>query len=497
MYNFPRAPRPRIRHLTLLHSNDLHGDFLAETLDNKLVGGVSLLSGYVNKTRQECPNTLYMIAGDMFRGSLIDSEFQGISTIEIMNALGPDLVSLGNHEMDYGIAHLLFLERCCKFPIVNANIYIKTNGMRLFQSHKILKIDGMKILVIGIITEEIMGRANKDTLLGTFVNVKSAAEEIKIICNSYRHTDIDFTILLTHIGFDHDVALAQELDPALGVDIIIGGHSHTLPEEPVLINGIRIVQAGIGTDYIGRFEIDIDTEQNAISSCTWRAVPIDQEHCTRNEALEQLIYDYKKITDAKYGAVLTTLTSAATHPNRYQETTAGNLFCDIMQDMFQLDIVMLGSGSLRQPEFGPIVTAGSLLNMYSFDERLLQMRITGKELKAAMLHVLRNAPTHPEGHGEYYQLSRGCRFVYSTTEDRLTEASFQGCSIPDEAVFSVGIEGYHTDNLTSFLGLDREVIQTRFPWRTATSNIRTAAEEYLRGHVHLTPRLEGRTQILP
>ncbi|MFQ7552487.1 MAG: hypothetical protein ACLRMZ_22005 [Blautia marasmi] len=61
--------------------------------------------------RRDNPNTLYMIAGDMFRGSLIDTEFKGISTIEIMNVLGPDIVSLGNHELDYGIAHLLFLER--------------------------------------------------------------------------------------------------------------------------------------------------------------------------------------------------------------------------------------------------------------------------------------------------------------------------------------------------------------------------------------------------
>ncbi len=497
MTHFPQAPKPRIRHLTLLHSNDLHGDFLAETLDDRLVGGVSLLSGYLNQTRQECPNTLYMIAGDMFRGSLIDSEFQGISTIEIMNALGPDLVSLGNHEMDYGIAHLLFLERCCKFPIVNANIYIKTNGMRLFQSHKILEIDGMKILVMGIITEDIMDRAKKDTLLGTFVNVKSAAQEIEVICSSYKHTDIDFTILLTHIGFENDIALAKELDPALGVDIIIGGHSHTLPEEPALVNGIRIVQAGIGTDHIGRFEIDIDTELNAVSSCTWQAVPIDGAHCNRNEALEELISDYKKITDEKYGTILTTLTSAASHPSRYQETAAGNLFCDIIQDSFRLDVVMLGSGSLRQPKFGPVVTAGSLLDMYSFDEKLLQIRLTGAELKAAMLHVLRRTPEEQNGHGEYYQLSTGCRFVYSRKEDQLTEASFRGYPIPDEAVFSVGIEGYHADNMTAFLGLDPEAVQARFPWRTATSNIRAAAEEYLRGHIHLTPRLEGRTQIIP
>lgn len=78
---------------------------------------MSRLSGYVNKVRNEEKNVIYAIAGDMFRGSLIDSEYQGISKIQIMNMLAPDVVSLGNHEVDYGLAHLLFLERCASFPI--------------------------------------------------------------------------------------------------------------------------------------------------------------------------------------------------------------------------------------------------------------------------------------------------------------------------------------------------------------------------------------------
>ena len=63
----------------------------------------------------------------MFRGSIIDSEYQGLSTIEIMNMLSPDIVTIGNHETDYGIGQLLFLEKCAKFPIVNANLHIRTN----------------------------------------------------------------------------------------------------------------------------------------------------------------------------------------------------------------------------------------------------------------------------------------------------------------------------------------------------------------------------------
>ena len=85
-----------IKKLTILHSNDLHGDFLAERIDEKLISGVSMLSGYVGKVRREEKNTIYCIAGDMFRGSVIDSEFRGISTIEIMNMLSPDVVTIGN-----------------------------------------------------------------------------------------------------------------------------------------------------------------------------------------------------------------------------------------------------------------------------------------------------------------------------------------------------------------------------------------------------------------
>ena len=92
-----------LKKLTLLHSNDMHGDFIAENIDSKLVGGVSLLCGYVNKVRAEEKNVLYCIAGDMFRGSVIDSEFKGISIIEIMNLLGPDVATIGNHEVDYGL----------------------------------------------------------------------------------------------------------------------------------------------------------------------------------------------------------------------------------------------------------------------------------------------------------------------------------------------------------------------------------------------------------
>lgn len=205
----------RYKKLTLLHSNDMHGDFFEETQNDSLVGGVSLLSGYIKQTKKAEKNCLYTISGDMLQGSVIDAEFRGISTIDIMNMLNPDVVTLGNHEIDYGLAHLLFLEKLAKFPIINANLYIKPSKTRLFQPYYLKEIDGMKILFIGIITEEVLSSVISEELISTLVDVQEAAREVEKICNAYKRVDIDFTVLLTHIGYENDLKLAELLKPEL------------------------------------------------------------------------------------------------------------------------------------------------------------------------------------------------------------------------------------------------------------------------------------------
>ena len=161
------------RKFTILHSNDMHGDFLAESqgADGTLIGGLALLSGYINQVRREEKNVIYAIAGDMLQGSVIDAEFKGISTVEIMNYLSPDVVTLGNHELDYGLPHLLFLEKMANFPIVNANLYIKKYYKRLMKPYLIKEVDGLKIMFIGIITESIMAYLKREGHIGTFITL--------------------------------------------------------------------------------------------------------------------------------------------------------------------------------------------------------------------------------------------------------------------------------------------------------------------------------------
>lgn len=172
-------------HITLLHSNDMHGAFLPKDESGVATGGLSLLSGYIRKARKGRSDTAYIIAGDMFRGSVIDSEFLGLSTIDLVNILDPDVATIGNHEVDYGLAHLLFLEKCAHFPIINADLYVTLNNARLFQPYINLTVGGLRILCIGIITQEVLSSTKSEAVICTLVDIKEAVREIGVICDNY------------------------------------------------------------------------------------------------------------------------------------------------------------------------------------------------------------------------------------------------------------------------------------------------------------------------
>jgi 5'-nucleotidase len=385
------------KRFVILHSNDMHGDFLAEQGNEKMIGGLALLSGYINKVRKEEENVLYVISGDMLQGSIIDSEYKGVSTMEIMNYLCPDVVALGNHEFDYGLPHLLFLEKVANFPIVNANLYIKPYNKRLMKPYLILNKAGFDVLFTGIVTEKVIDALAKDKLIGSFVTLKEAAGEVGRICNAYKNDDIDLTICLTHIGFDSDKELARLLDPGWGVDMIIGGHSHTVLEQPEKINNILIAQAGVGTDQIGRFDILVDDDTNSIIEWKWQLIPIDSSIAEPDKRLLDYIQEYKKEVDKKYSSILCKLSGEMTHPDRTIETSLGNLFADAFKDVSGADVVLIGSGSIRTKKLGPLVTLQEFMTSFPYSDSMHRFSVKGCMLKRAFGHFMRKENRGGEG----------------------------------------------------------------------------------------------------
>jgi 5'-nucleotidase/UDP-sugar diphosphatase len=481
-----------LKRLVLLHSNDMHGDFLSKVKDEKLIGGVSMLSGYVSKVREEEESVLYTIAGDMLQGSLIDTEFKGISTMEIMNHIAPDIVCIGNHEVDYGLPHLLFLEKFAKFPIITANLYIKNQLTRLLAPSRILELDGLRVLFIGILTDAVLDSIRTDKYIGSFVDIKDASIEVGKICNAYRTTDVDLTVLLTHIGFDNDCALAALLDPEWGVDLIIGGHSHTILERPAEVNGIKIAQAGTGTVQIGRFDLEIDKESNHISSYSWTLVPIDPEHCPRDEALENLIGSYENRLGEKYGRILTHFSRRLTHPERTQETELGDLFADICAKLLGVDLMLLGSGSIRKTELGPTVTLADLYAIFPFPESILQVLMSGAQIRRAFEKIL--LPLNLTNSSEHYQVNRGVEVIYDERAAQVVSLRIHGDPIKPDALYKVGIQNYHFNSMEKFLGLKPEDVLANGKQTLLATSQTDLIEEYLMTHNNLKSKVEGRIQ---
>lgn len=487
----------KTKKFTILHSNDMHGDFLAEIRgqEGKLIGGLALLSGYINKVRKEEENVLYVIAGDMVQGSLIDSEYKGISTMEIMNFLNPDVVALGNHEFDYGLPHLLFLEKMANFPIVNANLYIKKYNKRLMQSHLILNKAGFDILFTGVITEKVMDSLNQDKLISSFVTLEEASREIEKICNAYKNNDIDLTIILTHIGFESDLELAKMINPEAGVDIIIGGHSHTVLEKPVMVNGILVVQAGVGTDQIGRFDIVVDDDTNKIVEYTWKLIPIDNNLADPDPALALFISSFQEAVDTKYNAIAGKLAVQVTHPLREIETSLGNLVSDIVAERAECDVALIGSGWIRSKALGPLITLKDLLTCFPFDDYLAKYSIHGAQLISTFNHIMR--PENRTGEGECFQVNKEVKAVYSESEKRLLSLKVNGVEVSPERKYSVCLQGYHIRNSLANLKISQdELCQNGHPKVISTSS-QDLLIEFFRNNQNIKTQLEGRLTYLP
>ncbi len=350
------------------------------------------------------------------------------------------------------------------------------------------------MLFIGILTEEVLKNTKCEGLVGTLIDIQDAADEVGKICDAYRTEDIDLTVLLTHIGIEADEKLAAALDPACGVDIIIGGHSHTRLSEPRVTAGIPIVQAAVGTDQIGRFDIMVDTDNNCMDSSTWQCIPVTEKMFPRDEALEKVVREYKDYTDQKYGRILTRFPCAYTYPKRNMETELGDLLAECMRDQLGVDLVLLGSGSIRKPSLGPLVTVRDFMEVFPFAESATRFRLTGRQLRHIVTFMLREESFADSEHNEWFQFSKGFCCEFDRGNHAVISLKMNGKEVSDEDLFTVVMQKYFFDNIGECIDFPQEEIAKNGRPVEAAAKAPNVLEEYFKDHEFL--KLGGEARLI-
>jgi 5'-nucleotidase len=346
----------------------------------------------------------------------------------------------------------------------------------------------------GIITEKVMDSINMDKLVGSFVTLEEASKEVGKICNAYKNDDIDLTILLTHIGFESDIALAKMLNPAWGVDMIIGGHSHTVLTKPEKVNGVLIAQAGVGSDQIGRFDITVDDRTNSIVDYKWKLIPINEKLARPDKELERYINSFKAEVDRKYSLIICKFARKLIHPKREEETSLGNLLADALAENAQCDVMFLGSGSVRVKEMGPMVTLKDFLACFPYDDSITRYKINGAKLKQIFTHVMR--AENRDGEGECYQVNDGVKAVYSDSKKELTSLTVKNQGVEDDQFYTIALQGYHFNQSKAYLGISNEELLESGEVKVITTSAQEVLEEYLKNNQNISREIEGRLVYL-
>lgn len=250
-------------HLVILHTNDTHSQ-IEEIRTGKGTGngGMHRRAAYFEQIRSENENVLILDAGDYNQGTPYFTVFNGDLEMELMNALGYDVVAIGNHELDNGPDELARRLSKAKFTTVCANYDFSATPLAdLVKPYTIIEKGGRKIGIFGL-TANLGSLVSKQNLKGmVYMKPYEVADKWAAYLKNEEHCDL--VIALTHIGYSaypnriSDIGLAKATE---NIDIIIGGHSHTfLKSEKIYQNrrgkDVVIVQAGAQGEYVGRFDI--------------------------------------------------------------------------------------------------------------------------------------------------------------------------------------------------------------------------------------------------
>lgn len=247
--------------LVILHTNDTHSQIEPlQDNDGSMVGGIYGRAAIIDQVRQENKNVLLVDAGDYFQGTPYFNYFKGATEIKFMNLLGYQAAALGNHEFDNGSKMLAKQLAKAKFPIVCANyLFFNKKLKNIVKKYVVIEMDGKRIGIFGLLTD-----IKTLTKPQNYKDIKylNAIDVADCIVKELRETEkCDLVICLSHLGYLNgteenpgDLMLASKVK---GIDVIVGGHSHSVIEKPDKVNGTLILQTGKKGQRIGVLRLQV------------------------------------------------------------------------------------------------------------------------------------------------------------------------------------------------------------------------------------------------
>jgi 5'-nucleotidase / UDP-sugar diphosphatase len=383
--------------LRILYLNDFHGfaEPSKSSANPDQWGGLALLAGQVDRLRRERP-TLLLAAGDMIQGHPWANLFEGRSTIEAMNAMQVSAMVLGNHEFDFGQKTLLQRIEEAKFPVLAANV----KGLIGTRPCVLLKAGGLKIAVIGVVTEHTPTATHPRNVQG--LTFSSPITAVRKTLQSLEEKP-DFLIVLSHLGFPSDRRLAQAVP---GIPLIVGGHTHTRIEAPVKVNDTLIVQAWEHGKVLGM--LDLTIQDGKVMHQEGRLIPIIPGSVPPDPQVARIVEDYQNRAAARLEEVIgEALVDLQAYGARYRETNLGDLVADILRQDTRAEVALINGGGLRDDISRGPIQEKHLLSVLPFRNFPIVLKVRGRELQAILEHGVSDL----NGSGRFPQVS-GMRFTY-------------------------------------------------------------------------------------